>query len=264
MSLTHAGALVVSLHDVSPRTRDVFAAMIDELAALGVGRTSLLVIPDHHHRGHMLADAALCRWLEGLAARGHEIVVHGYYHQRAPHSGETWRQRYMTSVYTKGEGEFYDLSKEEAAALLSRAREDFRQLDAPAPLGFIAPAWLLSDAAAEAVRETGFRYTTYLTGVQDYAAGESGGFIRSQSLVYSPRNAWRRACSLGWNASLAWRMRRAPLLRLGLHPPDFQHANLWRQIRRIVRDAVAARKVMTYAEFLGERPVAGLALPPAA
>ena len=246
-----AGALVVSLHDVSPRTKEVFAATIGALAALGVGRTSLLVIPDHHHRGHMLADAGFCRWLEVLAAQGHELVVHGYYHQRVPRAGETWRQRYMTRVYTTGEGEFYDLSRPEAAALLARAQEDFRRLDAPAPTGFIAPAWLLDASAAGAVREAGFRYTTYLTGVQDYAAGEKGVFIRSQSLVYSPRNEWRRACSLAWNASLAWRLRRAPLLRLGLHPPDFQHANLWRQIRKIVRHAVAERDAMTYTEFLG-------------
>ncbi len=75
-------ALVVSLHDVSPLTRDVFTAMLKELAGVGVTKTSLLVIPDHHHRGHMLDDAGFCRWLEGLAKAGHEVVIHGYYHQR--------------------------------------------------------------------------------------------------------------------------------------------------------------------------------------
>ena len=246
------GALVVSLHDVSPRTQAVFAAMLEELAALGVGRTSLLVIPDHHHRGHMLADHGFCRWLERLAAQGHELVVHGYYHQRAPRPRETWRQRFITRVYTNGEGEFYDLSRQDAATLLHRAKEDFQRLDAPAPVGFIAPAWLLSESAAIAVREAGFRYTTYLTGVQDYR----NGYIVSQSLVYSPRNAWRRGCSLAWNANLAWRLRHAPLLRLGLHPPDYHHANLWQQIRHLIQRAVAARETMTYEQFLGRPPAA--------
>ena len=249
-------ALVVSLHDVSPRTRATFSAMLGELAAWGVGRMSLLVIPDHHHRGHMLADAGFCRWLEGLAAQGHELVVHGYYHQRETRAGETWRERLMTRVYTKGEAEFYDLSRNEAAIRLARAKEDFRRLDAPAPTGFVAPAWLLADAASDAVRGAGFRYTTYLTGVRDYAASEGHDFIASQSLVYSPRNAWRRACSQAWNASLAWRLRDAPLLRLGLHPPDYQHAGLWRQIREIVRRVVKKREPMTYAEYLQVRTVA--------
>ena len=240
------GALVVSLHDVSPRTRETFSAMLGELTAWGIGRTSLLVIPDHHHRGHMLADAGFCRWLETLAAQGHELVIHGYYHQRETRAGETWRERFTTRVYTAGEGEFYDLSRSEAAIRLARARRDFQQLDAPAPTGFIAPAWLLADAAAEAVRQAGFRYTTYLTGVQDFAAG----FIRSQSLVYSPRNAWRRSCSLAWNATLAWRLRDAPLLRLGLHPADYGHASLWRQIRQIVQRVISTRASMTYADYL--------------
>lgn len=237
-------ALVVSLHDVSPLTRPIFEPMIAELAGLGVTRCSLLVIPDHHRRGHMLADAGFCRWLEMLARQGHEIVAHGYYHQRTVRPGETWRQRVMTRVYTQGEGEFYDLAKDEAAELLARAKTDFGKLDAPMPTGFIAPAWLLSPAAREAVREAGFRYTTFLTGVETFSPGS--GFIRARSLVYSPRNLWRRVCSLAYNAGLARRLESAPLMRLGLHPPDYQHANLWRQVRRIVTKAASAQRVETY------------------
>ncbi len=239
----------MSLHDVSPLTRPVFEPMLAELTALGVGRCSLLVIPDHHHRGHMLADAGFCRWLETLARQGHEIVAHGYYHQRAERPAETWRQRVITRVYTQGEGEFYDLPKEEAAGLLARAKDDFGKLDAPPPVGFIAPAWLLSLPAREAVREAGFRYTTFLTGVETFAA-DGGGFIPARSLVYSPRNLWRRVCSLAYNAGLARRLEDAPLMRLGLHPPDYQHANLWRQIQRIAARAVSVRRVETYERYV--------------
>ncbi len=241
-------SLVVSLHDVSPLTRPIFEPMIAELRELGVERTSLLVIPDHHHRGHMLADAGFCRWLETLARQGHELVAHGYYHQRAPRPAETWRQRAMTRVYTQGEGEFYDLGKDEAAGLLARAKDDFGKLDAPLPVGFIAPAWLLSDPAKEAVREAGFRYTTFLTGIEDFALG--GGFISAPSLVYSPRNRWRRVCSLAWNAGLARWLGDAPLIRLGLHPPDYQHVNLWRQVRRITGAAVGSRQAETYRDVV--------------
>ncbi len=247
-------AMVVSLHDVSPRTRPVFEEMLAELAACGVARTALLVIPDHHHRGHMLADAGFCRWLEGLAGQGHELVVHGYYHQRPARPGETWWQRGITRLYTQGEGEFYDLPKDEALSRLAAAREEFRGLAAPAPVGFIAPAWLLGAEGAEAVREAGFRYTTYLTGMCDFRVGEKGGgFIPARSLVYSCRNRWRRAASLLWNAGLARRLRGQPLLRLSLHPPDYQHAGIWRQVRRLVGEALAEREPMTYQEYLASK-----------
>ena len=251
MKGTAERSLVVSLHDVSPLTRPVFEPMLAELAALGVDRCSLLVIPDHHHRGHMLADAGFCRWLETLVRQGHEMVAHGYYHQRAPRPAETWRQRVMTRVYTQGEGEFYDLSKDEAAGLVARAKADFGKLDAPLPTGFIAPAWLLSDPAREAVREAGFRYTTFLTGMEDFAA-DSGGFIPARSLVYSPRNRWRRACSLAYNAGLARWLEDAPLMRIGLHPPDFQHASLWNQVQRIVAKAASACRVETYGQHVSQ------------
>lgn len=249
--------LIVSLHDVSPLTRPIFEPMLAELAALGVVRCSLLVIPDHHHRGHMLADAGFCRWLERLAKAGHELVVHGYYHQRAPRPAETWKERFVTRIYTKGEGEFYDLSREEAAGLLARAKEDFARLDAPTPSGFIAPAWLLSEGGNAAVREAGFLYTTYLTGILDYVAGEGKGFTPARSLVYSPRNRWRRTCSLLYVAGLARYQQRAPLMRLGLHPPDYQHDNLWRQIRRIVSGALWERTPVTYADYVSGNRASG-------
>ena len=244
---------VVSLHDVSPLTRDVFTAMLKELAEVGVTKTSLLVIPDHHRRGHMLDDAGFCRWLEGLAKAGHEVVIHGYYHQRTPRGDETAKQRWITSVYTMGEGEFYDLSQEEAAELLARAKADFSKLDVPAPTGFIAPAWLLGSAAAGAVKRAGFLYTTYLTYVHSVAWKHYDirqNYQWSQSLVYSCRNLWRRVCSLWWNAMLISRLENAPLLRLGLHPPDCQHPRIWRQILRFAREEASRREVTTYDVFV--------------
>ena len=149
------------------------------------------------------------------------------------------------------------MPKEVTAERLDRAKADFQQLDVPAPVGFIAPAWLLGDPAMEAVREAGFRYTTYLTGLRDFRGGENGGFFPARSLVYSCRNRWRRAASLVWNGGLARRLRGQPLLRLSLHPPDYQHPDIWRQVRRVVSEALSDREAMTYRDHLAiARPAA--------
>lgn len=243
-------ALVVSLHDVSPRTRPAFETMLAELAVWGVDRCSLLVIPDHHGAGNFRADPDFCRWLERLAAAGHELVAHGYYHRRPARGNESPWARWLTRVYTAGEGEFYDLPEAAAAGLLERAKADFAVLDAPAPTGFIAPAWLLGEAAARAVRAAGFQYTTRLGEVEDFRTGVT---VHSQSLVYSCRNAWRRAASLAWNGWLAGRLRSSPLARLSLHPPDRAHPAIWSQVRSIVRDALRDRLPLTYADFLRRR-----------
>ena len=154
-----ARALVVSLHDVSPRTQPVCARILDELAALGVAHTSLLVIPDHHRRGHFLADESFCEWLREKERAGHEIVTHGYYHQRARRSGESAMQKITTRIYTADEGEFFDLDRETARGLVAKANAELAQAGVH-PRGFIAPAWLLGSEAEAALRELGVEYTT--------------------------------------------------------------------------------------------------------
>lgn len=244
-------ALVVSIHDVAPSTRAKVEKILTELTHHGVGACSLLVVPDYHHKGPSLADTAFRSWLHELVASGHELVIHGFYHQRARRAGETLRQKAVTRLYTAGEGEFYDLGYEEAGRLIRAAQKEFA-LHGFHPSGFIAPAWLLSAEAERAALDAGLRYTTTLRGVRDFASGQE--FI-SQSLVYSVRSDWRCAISLFWNRTLFRRLTRNPLLRLGLHPPDIDHRGIWRQINALASRALQDRKPMTYQSWLSERSV---------
>ena len=247
-----ARALVVSLHDVSPLTRPACAQILGELAVLGVPRLSLLVIPAHHRRAHMMADEAFGPWLRTQAAAGHEIVMHGYFHQRARRDGETARAKFTTRLYTADEGEFFDLDRPAAAALITQARADFAQFGL-APAGFIAPAWLLSAAAEDALRDLKVAYTTRLGSVLDL---ETGVAHRSQSLVWSVRSAWRRLVSRAWNAFLFRALRTHPLLRISIHPVDLQHGKIWRQIRTLIVRALADRDPLTYERWLARQRAA--------
>ena len=248
-------ALVLSLHDVSPQTRSECAEILAELAGLGVKKCSLLVIPDHHRRGHFLADAECAAWLRAQADAGHELVMHGYHHQRARRDGESARAKLTTRIYTADEGEFFDLDRAAATALVEKARGDFRQLGVE-PAGFIAPAWLLSAEAEAALCELGCAYTTRLGSVVDL---QSGRVFHSQSLVWSVRSAWRRQASRVWNALLFRRLAANPLLRISIHPVDLRHPQIWRQIRELITRALADREPLTYHEWLTRQRVsAGL------
>jgi len=242
-------SLVVSIHDVSPHTWADVAEILADLAGIGVTRTSLLVVPDHHHRGHFLAYPDFCEWLREREAEGHEMVIHGYHHQRESRKEETLGDRFLTKLYTAGEGEFYDIGAYEAESLITRAQADFRRADLNA-VGFVAPAWLLSDAAFEVLKKLGLRHTTRLRTFYDFANERE---IASQSLVYSTRAAWRRITSLAWNATLFRRLRRNPLMRLGIHPPDFKHPAVWQQIRKLTALALKDREATTYASLLSGR-----------
>jgi predicted deacetylase len=240
-------ALAVSVHDVSPLTREATDRMLSDLGAAGVGVTSLLVVPDHHHKADIDEDPGFLAWLREKQAAGHEIVLHGFYHLRAPCADDSPGRRLVTQHYTAGEGEFYDLDYEEARERM----EDGREMLTGAGLdvvGFIAPAWLLGEEAEKAARNLGFAYTTRLGGVLDLRSGE---WTRSQSLVYSPRSAWRRNVSLAWNAFLSARLRKNPLARLGLHPPDWRYDKIRIQALRLAEQLAKDRKVIRYRDWFG-------------
>ncbi|MEO8205476.1 MAG: polysaccharide deacetylase family protein [Chthoniobacterales bacterium] len=235
-------ALVVSIHDVSPLTRAVVEQMLQDLAAWGVTKTSLLVIPNHHHKGNFHEDAEFCAWLRQKVVDGHEAVIHGYYHQRPLKGGDSVGRKMVTQLYTAGEGEFYDLEEVEAFERLKQAQKEFAGAGIPAT-GFVAPAWLLGEEAEKAVRRAGFRYTTRIGTLLDF---QTNTVCRSQSLVYSVRAGWRRQTSLLWNKFLFGKLREKPLMRLGLHPPDYRYPQIWKQIRGLVMQALADREAIPY------------------
>jgi uncharacterized protein len=239
--------LVVSLHDVSPHTFHDCQKALAALENIGVTQCSLLVIPDHHHRGHFLSDVDFCAWLKEQSEKGHEIVIHGYFHQRARRPGETALQKLITRSYTADEGEFYDLDRPSASALVNTARADFMKLGIDPP-GFIAPAWLLSREAEAALRDCGIQYTTRLGSVLNM---RNERVHKSQSLVWSVRTGWRRALSLAWNALLFRRLAASSLLRISIHPIDVRHPAIWRQITALVNRALVDRRPLSYQDWFG-------------
>src|ERR1041385_5830095 len=149
---TAAYSLVVSLHDVAPPTQQITTTIISELGRHGVRVCSILVVPDYHHQGFFARHREFVTWLRGLEADRHEIVIHGYFHERPPRINESLRDKLVTRFYTRNEGEFYDLSYEEALRRITTARDEFRA-QALRPRGSIAPAWLLGNEAERAVSD---------------------------------------------------------------------------------------------------------------
>jgi predicted deacetylase len=245
-------ALIVSIHDVAPATQKACAQILEELVSRGVTRCSLLVVPDYHRRGASMDDAAFVEWLTQQTARGHEVVLHGFFHERARRADESAKQKIVTRYYTADEGEFYDLPFEEALRRIQLGREQFAAKGFYST-GFIAPAWLLGADSARAATAAGMKYTTTLGGVRNLQTGEE---IQSQSLVYSTRSGWRRAASLLWNASLWRTLRDNPILRIGLHPPDVSHRRVWNQIRRLIARSLRTREPLTYGALLRQSALA--------
>jgi predicted deacetylase len=246
---TEREALVVSIHDVAPMTRAATEKILAELSCHHVPVCSLLVVPNYHHRGSATSDREFVRWLQELETQGHEIVIHGYFHERAQRDGENARQKFLTRLYTNGEAEFYDIDYDEAFRRITRAREEFAGVGLT-PRGFIAPAWLLGSAAERAAADAEMEYTTRLTGVRDLRSQTN---FPARTLAYSIRSGWRRAASLAWNQTLALHLAGSPLARVSIHPPDLDHPEIWRQLLRLTDRLAANRSVTTYRDWVADK-----------
>lgn len=241
--------IVVSLHDVAPSSRQIANTIISELVHRGVRVCSLLVVPDYHHEGLFTKDGEFVSWLRGLEADGHEIVIHGYFHERPRRTKETLRDKFLTTFYAQNEGEFYDLSYEEALRRIAAARDEFRAQGLK-PRGFVAPAWLLNEDAERAAGDAQMEYTTRLRTVCDL---RSGNVFPARTLVYSVRNSWRRCVSRAWNAAFFRFLKGNSLLRISIHPPDYSHPAIWKQITRLIEESIESYTATTYQEWITEQ-----------
>src|SRR6266571_2236674 len=241
--------IVVSLHDVAPSSQQIANTIISELARHGVRACSILVVPDYHHEGLFAKDPQFVSWLRGLEADGHEIVIHGYFHERPRRAKETLRDKFLTRFYTQHEGEFYDLDYDEALRRITTARDEFRTHGLK-PRGFVAPAWLLSAEAERAARDAGMEYTTRLRTVCDLRSGRE---FAARSIVYSIRNRWRCTVSRAWNAALFRILKSSSLLRMSIHPPDCSHPAIWRQIVNLIDATIGSRTATTYQDWIAEQ-----------
>jgi hypothetical protein len=241
--------MVVSLHDVAPSTQRIANTIISELARRGVNVCSLLVVPDYHHQGLFTRNQQFVSWLRGLEADGHEVAIHGYFHERPLRTKENLRDKFLTRFYTQQEGEFYDLTYDEALRRITAAQNEFRASGLK-PLGFVAPAWLLGKEAERAARDAGMEYTTRLHKICDF---RSGGDFAAQSIVYSVRRNWRRGISRVCNATLFRYLEGKPLLRISIHPPDYSHPMIWRQVTDFIERAIQSRTATTYEDWIAQQ-----------
>ena len=239
----HEPTVCIVLHDAAPSTHKSCVRVLTAVRqVVGDAPVTILAVPRYHGEEPTPEFEA---WLGERARRGDELALHGCTH-RDDGQPDGWLDRLRRSRYTRGEGEFWSLSRKEALARMDVGIEWFAKNGWPLS-GFVAPAWLLGPGARAALVERPFEYTATLRQLVHLPDQTP---VTSQSVVYSTSNAWRRASSLAWNAVVAIAERDNRLLRLELHPRDADFAAVKRSWQRILEKALRHRKPATVAEFM--------------
>jgi predicted deacetylase len=242
-------SLIVSLHDFHGISLSSINRQIDWLRTVGVDRTTILAVPDYHGKGALRSGGQEAKFLREMMEAGHEVALHGYNHLRMRPGSEKKSgvsQFFFTRLYTANEAEFYDLSEREAAELL---REGVSLLSdcGVLPRGFVAPGWLISPGAIQAIWKAGMEWTC-LAGV---ILGREGFMEHARSFCWSTRSAWRVPASVIWNRLLFARNAKSLTVRVSLHPADLEYGSIRNQIQNILSYFVEKNhSPLTYGEYV--------------
>jgi uncharacterized protein len=212
--------LLISIHDVTPALEPRVLALWKLCRERGV-TPALLVVPNWHGVAPLDRAPDFVQWLRGCAEAGAELFLHGERHDEAG-SPRGWRDAWRAWGATAREGEFLTLDEAAARERIDRGLDLFARLGLTA-IGFVPPAWLARPGCWRAVGAAGLRYAEDAGSVLVHRADAPPARIPSPVVRWSSRASWRAQGSAAV-AAARWRFqRRAPYVRLALHPSDLDH-----------------------------------------
>jgi hypothetical protein len=240
--------LIVSIHDVSPRSEAAVDALAERLARhLGGPNFAMLVIPDHWREAPIAGNAAFHARLRQWAGLGIEMFLHGWCHRDETPARQglaAFKGRHMTA----GEGEFLNLSHGDAVQRMREGKTLLEDILGAPVAGFIAPAWLYGPGALAALDDVGFALAE--DHMKVWTPGTRRVVSRGPVVTWASRSPGRIRSSLGF-AALARRVLPVlPTLRVAVHPGDVTVPALLESIDATVAGFAASHRPARYAGLL--------------
>jgi uncharacterized protein len=229
--------ILISLHDATPFHLDRMRRAEKIFHELGLEKITYLLVPQYH--GSYLASdnpefVDWCRASRPFQVQWH---LHGFLHREtaAPiqgngiHAGraDTWKRKYLTA----GEGEFLALDRTAIRAKVEAGRQVFRDCLQAEPEGFVAPAWLFNSELRPELKNQGIRFT------EDHGRlykMDSSQTLNSPVITWATRTVIRKYGSLVVCPLLARIWSAAPVLRVAMHPFDFDHSRTIANICKVL------------------------------
>ena len=242
--------VLVSLHDVTPRHAGRLARADALFRDLGVTHATYLIVPRYHRGWPIEEDAAFSRWCRAAAPFSVRWCLHGYHHEETDTRGSdrpslrTWlKRRFLTA----GEGEFLSLSAAAVGDRIDRGRKAFKSCVGLDPTGFVAPAWLFNRALMPELAERDFAWTEDHWRIYDLQRHTT---IDAPVITWASRARVRRWVSTWLAPRLLQRWHDKPILRIAVHPSDFDHPSIVEAIAATITTALHDRTPETYEHVL--------------
>jgi predicted deacetylase len=233
-------SLAVALHDVAPSTFARCVAIRRWLIERGVAAATLLVIPAPRLAPFFEAPE-LVEWIEDRLRAGDVVAQHGLAHRQRCRARAS--RQWLARLQAGAEAEFVGLDPKTTARFVTGGRHVLEQAGI-SPRGFVAPGYAYTPALRD---ELDRRFEWWATRAR----------VHRPAAVGAPMRSW--ALTLGTSAIAKHRLSpfvvRAgarfvgALMRLDVHPADFDHRSHVRTLESVLSHA-AARTPVTYDDLL--------------
>ena len=246
--------LLVSIHDVAPQFLDQVDDIRKRLAAWGVDKVTLLVVPNYHGEGPLWDSVSTQNWLRQQVKVGDELVLHGHSHrQEIPVGNKTDQLR--ARMWTASEGECLSRRSEEWPKLLAEGRKMIAEIQGEDPVGFVAPAWLEPQGFGEILRAAGFKWHEGGPWMEFLGQAPPHDIRVNRPVIgFSTRQAWRKWASIVWAHGLTPVYRRLvgreQAVRVALHPADVTSDAVMRCAETVIRRLAQRHRPELYRNLL--------------
>jgi len=209
-------------------------------------------VPDHHGRWPIAEHPRFTNLVEESREQGSEVFLHGLIHlaDEPDPTGLGPVERLKARWLTAGEGEFQDLSFDEAKSRLRKGADALEETLGHRPRGFIAPAWLENPETERALISLGFEFHEDHLFLKDLQRNRKH---LVPAITFTARSPLRIRLSLGWSRVMGLAAKTGVDLRLALHPLDFGHDELVDAIGVLASKIGRHRRWMSYRELLSDR-----------
>lgn len=249
--------ILISLHDVAPYHLPRLKKAEQIFTQWGVPKISYLFIPDYHHQNHRsdpVILSAFTQWTAENRAFALQWLLHGYFHLAT--SKNTLESNNKVSLpggkclngkfLTANEREFLTLSPPEIRTRICEGKAAFTGFFHYSPNVFVAPAWLFNQHLFSILKDHGFLITEDQSFIYLLDKDKK---IPVPVITWATRTRLRKLISqMGCPILNRWWSARN-LVRIALHPFDFDFPTTVKSIEKVIKDALNKREPILYKEL---------------
>jgi len=228
-----------SLHDVCPFHLERVKKAQTLFQDWGLKKVSYLIVPDFHEKGRADQQLAFCTFCqEPVANLQRNWMLHGYLHLDTDVELEVelnWRQRWKRKYATAAEGEFSAITPDVIYKKINKGIEIYRNIFSEEPDSFVAPAWLFHAGLVDVLKAENFKFTEDHCYIYDL---QSESRIKAPVVTWATRNWYMKYGSLLVCPLLYKKMRKEDVIRIAVHPWDFDHPETVQSIKNVVKKAL--------------------------